>query len=94
MGALVDQKVYWGVCNPKKKLKITQNKKLVRKSNGTRFEIFRTFSKKNIDFLTSKIEFLSKVPTLKAIQNTILYIFINIYHFCIPIFQKMDFQSF
>ena len=55
---------------------------------------FGHFPKKNIDFLTSKIEFLSKVPILKVVQNTILYIF-HIYHISIgPIFKKIDFQSF
>ena len=57
-----------------KKLQITPIKKLVGIINGTRFENFRIFSQKKFDILTSKIEFLSKVPILKVVQNTILYI--------------------
>ena len=65
-----------------------QNKKLVRYANGQGFEHFRTFSKENFDFLTSKIQFSSNVPILKVVQNTILYIF-YIYHFFIePKFNK------
>ena len=78
----------------KNKSKKSENKKLVRKISSQGFQHFRTFSKKNIDFLTSRIEFSSQVPILEVVQNTILYIF-HIYHFFIgPKLKKVIFGHF